>query len=144
MPEEKILWSGAVSQWTNLGAYVLAALLTLSVILSPIGIGLAVWKYLVTKNHRYELTSQRLKTYSGVLSKKVEDLELYRVKDSSFEQPFWLRLFGLGNVVIVTADASAPMQAIHAVPGAYALRETLRGAVEECRDRKRVRNIETE
>lgn len=144
MSEERILWSGTTSQVENLGAYVLAALLVLSVLLSPIGIGLAVWKYLVTKNHRYELTSQRLKTYSGVLSKKVEDLELYRVKDTTFEQPFFLRLFGLANVVIVTADASQPVQRIHAVADAYALRETLRGAVEECRDRKRVRNIETE
>ncbi len=144
MPEEKVLWSGTTSQVENLGAYVLSAVLVISVVLSPIGIGLALWKYLVTKNHRYELTSQRLKTYSGVLSKKVEDLELYRVKDTTFEQPFFLRLFGLGNVVIATADASQPMQAIHAVAGAYELREMLRGAVEECRDRKRVRNIETE
>jgi uncharacterized membrane protein YdbT with pleckstrin-like domain len=103
-----------------------------------------LWKYLVVKNQVYELTNQRLKMHSGVLSKRIEELELYRVRDTQFEQPFFLRLFGLGNVILLTTDTTSPEVIVPAIPNAQAIREQIRDAVEETRDTKRVRVAELE
>ncbi len=144
MVEESFLWSGTPSQVTNMGPFIVWGVLACTLILAPVSVGVILWKYLVVKNRKYDLTSQRLKTHSGVLSKKTDELELYRVKDTQFDQPFFLRLFGLGNVLLMSTDVSTPVVKIEAVKNAQALREQIRNMVEERRDLKRVRNVEME
>jgi membrane protein YdbS with pleckstrin-like domain len=109
-----------------------------------VAIPYALWKYLVVKHQKFEVTSQRIMAHSGVLSKKTEELELYRVRDTKFDQPFFLRLFGLGNIVIISNDATTPISVIPAIKGARDLREQIRSLVEDRRDQKRVRVAEFE
>ena len=144
MPTEENVWTGSPSQITNLGTYVVCGLLTLTGIGAIFAIPYAFWKYLVVKCQRYELTSQRLKVHSGVLNRKMDELELYRVKDTKFDQPFFLRIFGLGNVILVSSDATTPISAIHGIKDAEQIREKLRTLVEDRRDQKRVRIGEIE
>lgn len=139
MPEEVDVWSGSPSQILNAGIFAVCGLLSLTLFLAVLAIPYALWRWLVLKNTRYELTSQRLKTHSGVLSKRVEEIELYRVKDTRFDQPFLQRLFGLGNVLILSHDSTTPVILIQGVHGAKELREKLRVLVETRRDQKRVR-----
>jgi uncharacterized membrane protein YdbT with pleckstrin-like domain len=82
--------------------------------------------------------------HTGVLSKRVDEVELYRVKDTRFDQPFLQRLFGLGNVVLISNDATTPTTVIRGIPDAKAVREKLRTLVEARRDEKRVRVAEVE
>lgn len=144
MAEENVVWSGNPSQVTNMGTFILWGLLAFTLVLLPVSAIVILWKYLIVKNSKYELTTQRLKTHAGVLSKKTEEIELYRVKDTKFEQSFFLRLFNLGNVVLLSSDMTKPVETIYAVSNAQALREQIRNLVEERRDQKRVRNIESE
>lgn len=93
------------------------------------------------KNTKYELTSQRLRVRTGVLSKEVNELELYRVKDFKIEQPFLLRLFSVANIVLDTSDKSHPTISILAVDNAEALLSMIREHV-EVRRNNRVREVD--
>ena len=88
MASEINIWSGSPSQITNLGTYILCVLLSLTIVLAIVAIPYAIWQYLVVKNQKYDLTSQRLKQHAGVLSKQTDELELYRVKYTRFKQTF--------------------------------------------------------
>ncbi len=103
-----------------------------------------LWKWLQTRSQVYELTSQRLKTSTGVFTRRTDELELYRVKDITMIQPFWMRLMGLGRVVLTTHDDSSPEIVIEGIPDAEVFREHLRNSVEVCREQKRVRLTELE
>lgn len=140
MAEEKKVWSGTPSQVINLGTFILCGLFFW--LLFPLFI--ALWKWLEVKNVKYELTNQRLRTRYGVLNKKADELELYRVRDYKLEQPFFLRLFSLGNVILITSDKSTPVVVIKAIPNGEELREKIRRYVEECRTRKGVREVDIE
>ena len=135
--EEREVWSGSPSQVTNMGTFILMGLLFWLVV--PIFV--IVWKYLVTKNVRYELTSQRLRMRTGVFNKKLEEVELYRVKDYRLDQPFFLRLFSLGNIIVESSDMTTPIFGIHAIADAEAVREKIRAAVEERKEAKNVREF---
>jgi uncharacterized membrane protein YdbT with pleckstrin-like domain len=137
---EQVIWTGSSSQVRNLHIYLLCALLCWLVI--PIFYALAKWIQLRTRV--YELTTQRIRIRQGVFSKRTDELELYRVKDSTVLEPFWQRLFGVGSIVITTNDASTPTLTLEALPNSRDIREKLRAAIEECRDRKRVRIAELE
>ena len=138
MSQEQNIWNGTPSQVTNLFSFIFLGLFFWLVF--PLFI--ILWKWLVTKNTKYELTSQRLITRSGVLNKTVDEIELYRVKDYQVNQPLFLRLFSLGNVSLDTSDKSNPHVKILAIKDADKLRETLRTYVENCRDKKRTREVD--
>jgi hypothetical protein len=79
-----------------------------------------------------------------VLNRRVDELELYRVKDYAMEQPLLLRLVGLGNVTLITSDATNPNVSMKAIPDVESVREKLRTAVQSERDRKRVRELDVD
>jgi membrane protein YdbS with pleckstrin-like domain len=144
MASEEHIWSGTPSQIVNLPTFILCGFLSLTGVLAIVAIPFALWRWLVVKNTHYELTSQRLKTHLGVLSKRTNEIELYRVKDSRFDQSLFLRMFGLGSVVLISSDSTTPVATINSIPDARALRERIRTLVEERRDQKRVRVTEIE
>jgi uncharacterized membrane protein YdbT with pleckstrin-like domain len=137
---EQVIWAGSSSQVKNLHIYILCALFCWLII--PIFYALVKWIQL--RSRYYEITTQRVRIRQGVFSKRTDELELYRVKDSTVLEPFWQRLFGLGNIVITTNDTTSPTLTLEALPEAAQTREQLRAAVEQCRDRKRVRIAELE
>lgn len=140
MEQEKDIWSGTPSQVINLGTYLLLGLFFFLVI--PLFV--ILWKWLEVKNTKYELTTQRLRTRTGILNKNLDELELYRVKDYKLDQPFFLRMFSLGNVILETSDRSNPVVTIRAIPDAEDVREKIRACVEKRRDEKRVREVDFE
>ena len=140
MAEEKELWRGTPSQWVNLPWYILWLLLFWLVI--PLFI--LLWQWLVIRTTVYELTSERLKLRRGVLNKHLDEVELYRVRDYKLEQPFFLRLFGLGNILLQTSDRSHPSVRLRAIRDGEQLYERVRAAVEDSRARKGVRELDVE
>jgi hypothetical protein len=78
----------------------------------------------------------------GILSKRHDGLELYRVDDALLIEPILLRLVGKGNIELVTSDRTTPNMVIEAIPEPKWLWNEVRRAVEACRDRKRTRVID--
>lgn len=140
MQDERSIWRGRPSQIVNLGSFIILGLLFWLVI--PIFI--ILWKWLVIKCTTYELTTERIILRYGVLNRTTEELELYRVRDYTLEQPLLLRLFSLGNVVMETSDRSHPRFVLEAIPNGEELRIKLRTHVEECRVKKKVREVDFE
>ena len=88
--------------------------------------------------------AQRLSTRRGVFNRVTEDLELYRVRDSRFEQDLAERMLGLGQVVLFTTDETSPEIRMTFIKDAEAVREKIRTLVEARRDAKRVRYLDAE
>lgn len=138
MSEEKIVWSGTPSQIVNIGVFILC-LLTCFLI---VPIFYALWKYIVVKCTKYVITTERIKITTGVFSTQTDYLELYRIDDLTFEQPFLLRIFSLGNLKLITSDKSTPELTLQAIPASEELREEIRKHIETQRDKKRARVID--
>lgn len=155
-PAESILWKGHSSQWLHFWYYLFCIVLAAACLVGAaftgglaaaglvIPLGLWIVRWWMTKTTHYELTTQRLRKTTGILNRKLDELELYRVKDYSMEQPFMLRVLGLGNLAILTSDASTPEVELRAVADVEGLREKLRQAVQTERDRKRVREMDVD
>ena len=132
MPEET-LWKGTSSQVKNFWWFA-ACLLIL-----PIPWAIAAW--LRTKCRIYTLTSERLLIESGILSKSHETLELYRVRDLQYTEPFIQRLFGLQNIHLLATDLTTGNIVLDHIPKAAGLPDQFRTQIEACRQRKGVREM---
>lgn len=169
---EQTVWQGSPSQAVNLPVYmtlgigVLVATVALLLLrantlpsatddLNPRSVYpwiiLAVWvisgiaaltTYLKVSTTKYVLTTERLRVTTGILSTMTEDLELRRVRDSIILRPFWARLAGLGDVQILSADASTPRMVLHAVKDPDGVQTKIRSMVQTQWARFNVRQME--
>ena len=156
VPEDQ-LWTGGPSQWLGIQSYLLgvcvgaaivwAAILSQYMVLLwgmvPLLVAMAI-QYLRIRCTRYSITSERLTIVTGILSRHIQELELFRVKDSELLRPFVLRLLGLGIVKLVTTDASTPVVFLRAISGSIELRELIRTHVNVMRQRRGVRELDVE
>jgi uncharacterized membrane protein YdbT with pleckstrin-like domain len=155
MSEEEVFFRGSPSLIVKAGTFALGILLIAGFVIGAvnfdqpliaIGAGVVVlWLLGVAAYIRtqvFEVTSQRLRWTRGIVTKRTDELELYRVLDVSLVEPLLYRLVGAGNIEIRSADTTTPQLTLPAVKGARELREQLRSAVEQCRDRKGVRVTE--
>lgn len=138
MEEESVIWEGRPSPLDQLPTFLVCGMLIWLVVPGFV----AAWRVLQILTTKYTLTSERLRVSTGVLSKQIEEVELYRVKDSRLEIPFFLRLFGLAHIVIFSSDRSTRQLRLRAVADAELLRNQIRGLVEKRRELKGVRELD--
>jgi hypothetical protein len=91
--------------------------------------------YLQSLSTHYKITTQRIKRETGLLSKKQESLELFRIDHFEFLKPFKMRLLGYAELHLYSSDAEFENFYVYGVPNLEALSETLR----ECQLRERKR-----
>ncbi len=134
--QEDVLFEGNPALLPSLGS-VLLAILTLGLAL------LVFWAR--SRGIRYRLTTQRIVVEYGLLSKRTEHIDIYRVVDYVVERPFLQRLMGTGNLRLRTMDKSAPELNISGIKtDVPALYERLRRATEVERARRGVRTVDNE
>lgn len=131
---EQTLWQGSPSAaqdfWLNLSC------------LLVLPIPWALWRWVQRRSNRIEITTERVRITQGIFTKRTDELELYRVRDLTFFQPFILGICGRGNLQLNTDDVTTPVVLLPCIPSDQSLRDQLRKAVETCRDRKRTRVAE--
>ncbi|MBE7385688.1 MAG: PH domain-containing protein [Leptolyngbya sp. SIO1E4] len=71
----------------------------------------------------YELTNQGLKRITGILNREKDEIELYRIKDTRLEEPFLLRMLGLGNVKVVSSNRFMKHLLLKAIENAEGVQE---------------------
>ncbi len=80
--------------------------------LAPLGIvplGVSVARaWLLQRSRVYRLYPDRLEVESGIVTRRIENLELFRVRDVSMRQGLVGRLLDVGDVQIHSTDASTP------------------------------------
>ncbi len=86
----------------------------------------------------YKLTNDKLLIESGFLSKKEEEIRLYRIMDLTLNRPLGQRIFGVGSIHCCTADKSSPEFDISKIKNASEVKNMLSDMVEAERDKKRV------
>jgi len=87
----------------------------------------------LTQRHR--LTDQRLFIERGLLSRRLDEVELIRIDDVAIEQNLLERLFDVGTVLVVSTDASHPRVALEGIARPREVKELLRERVRARRAR---------
>ncbi|MBQ4568646.1 MAG: PH domain-containing protein [Ruminococcus sp.] len=86
----------------------------------------------------YKLTEEKLMIETGFLSKKEEEIRLYRVMDLTLNRSLGQRIFGLGTIHCCTGDKSTPEFDIKRIKNSQSVKEMLSDMVEKQREAKRV------
>ncbi len=160
----KILYDGAPSWKAYLGHYILAVGGAMVVpvimnwiatkaevvdttralmILIPLAIaGIYIFGlHLYRKSIKFRVTSTNIETESGVLSKKIDVLELWRCRDVRYRQNVLDRMLGIAHIEIFTADVTSPHIEITGLPASRQLFEQIRDSIELQRQARNVYGV---
>jgi uncharacterized membrane protein YdbT with pleckstrin-like domain len=86
----------------------------------------------------YVITNERLFVKSGLISKKEEELELYRVKDVKVTQSLRERAQKIGQIEIISTDKTTPNISLKNVKNPFEVKEILRNAIRESKKENNV------
>jgi len=126
------LMPAQTAPYLQIGLYFLAGLMILTLF----------WQIWFIRTYEYKITSEELTENFGVLTRRKERLALFRVKDISSIAPFYMRPFGLGNIILITSDHSTPVVNIMAIPNVANLEKVIRDLVNEQRKKHGVREFD--
>lgn len=127
-----MIWSGRPSQIVNIPYFLFFSW----TIVFPL------YRYLSTRFLIYSFSEQRFFIKSGILNQKIEEIELYRIRDYSIYKPFLLRIFGLGNLTIISSDRTTPQFTMKAIKNPEEIMNLLRDNVEIARKKSGTREID--
>jgi uncharacterized membrane protein YdbT with pleckstrin-like domain len=133
---EETLFDGHPAAVPSFGA------LLVSVLTAGLGF---LYFFVQSRATHYKVTTRRVLAERGLLSKRMEQVDAYRIKDFVVERPFGQRLLGTGNLLLHTMDATAPTLELRGLAtDVVALYERLRAATEADRARRGVRLLDNE
>ena len=133
---------GSTKGWL-LGSF--AGWLSLLLVLA-FGLGLVIilLKWVANVSARYELTTQRLMIRTGIIFKRVDEIELFRIKDVRVDFSLINQITGIGAITVRSSDVTSSGRdfVMRDIPDARQIRETMRNLVDEARQRRGVREVD--
>ena len=91
---------------------------------------LLLYRWLYLLRTRSTVTEKQLKSETGVFSRDVQYIELYRVVDYCEKQSFLHMLLGVKDVIIYSGDRTTPAHRIYGIPVGYEIIAPLKELVE--------------
>ena len=133
---EEVLFEGNPALVPSLGALLLTVL-TLGLWLIPL--------WVRSRARHYRLTTKRVVVETGILNKRLEQVDLYRVSDYTVLRPIAQRMLGTGNLILRTLDHTSPEVPVSAIKtDVVALYERIRAATEAEKLRRGIRVVDME
>ena len=158
--ERKMIYDGSPSWKAYLGQYALiVALAAAAIVLVPMVRGkgrslkeetlealvpvlaaalFGLLLYWFRRSIRFRVTTTAIEFERGVLSKRIDVLQLWRIKDVVYKQNLIDRILRIAHVEIIAQDAANPDLEIVGMPASRQLFEQLRDSIEIQRQAKNV------
>jgi len=117
----------------------------LGLLLIPLfGVGLLVFLFLFfqIKTQRYKISNLLIEHETGLINRKHNSLDNWRIKDVQLNQNFFDRLFKTGTIAVVSIDKLTPVLALKGLPDAKTIYEKLKIAAFKQRKERKVTGME--
>jgi membrane protein YdbS with pleckstrin-like domain len=96
---------------------------------------------MIRRSNRVRMTNRSVENESGVFSKKIDVMELWRIRDVRYRQSLLDRILGIAHIEVFTKDVTTPHFEIVGLPASRELFEKLRDNIEIQRQSQRVMGI---
>ena len=93
------------------------------------------------RSKRFRVTTTAIETELGFLSKRIDVMQLWRVRDVRYRQNLTDRILGIAHIEVFSADVSTPHMEIVGLPASRQLFEQLRDSIEIQRQAKNVYGV---
>lgn len=132
MAKREVIWRQRPSQLSNFWTYVLF----FWTVIIPLIV------FMKNRFTIYELTNDRFFDQTGVLFQRTNQLELIRIRDYEVTRSLIQRIFGKGNLTLITRDESTPVVVLRWISDPEEAAEIIRDASEKSKSGRGFREAE--
>ena len=90
---------------------------------------------------RYRLSRDRLFCESGLANLRLEEIELYRIKDLQLVRTLGQRIFGVGTLRVYSTDTTTPRLDLINIAEPMEVKEMIHRHMEEAKLKRRIRTM---
>jgi len=162
---ESVIWRDTPSQWMEWPSYFGAVLLLVAfiglavvsnlqswpgwttwafIIAQALPVIVIAWTFAKVATVQFELSTQRIKRTTGIFSRELEEIELYRVRDIANKRSLPQLLLGCATITLQTSDSTCPTLTLPWMSSFRDKQDAVRNHVEKCRLKHRARVVEFE
>jgi len=123
------IYEGAPSWKAWFWSYVIAGVLSIALI----GLLWIGYLNLRRKSLRYKITDRTIDYEVGLISRKIETLQLWRVRDLDFRQSAMERILGVARIYVFTKDITDPELILYGLPASREIFDRLKEAADIAR-----------
>ena len=132
MAKREVIWRQRPSQLSNFWTYVLF----FWTLIIPLIV------FMRNRFTVYELTHDRFFDKKGILFQRINQLELIRIRDYEVSRSLMQRIFGKGNLMLVTRDVTTPVVVLRWISDPEEASEIIRDASEKSKSSRGFREAE--
>jgi membrane protein YdbS with pleckstrin-like domain len=125
-----MIFSWGVPGWALVGMVIAGILAVL----------IPVW---LTRLTRYRISSYRVDFERGLITKRIDTLELWHVDDISFRQGIVDRMLNVGSIIILSDDKTTPRLELHGIPNPRDVFEKIKARVTTVKRQRGVIKVDT-
>jgi len=100
----------------------------------------AGYRFLYIRTVEYLVTAEYIRISQGVFFKRVDQLEMYRIKDYVHFRPLSFQLFHLMDLLLKSTDPENPMVWLRGIPESGII-DTIRDRVQEARKHNNIYEV---
>ncbi len=97
-----------------------------------------VGSWLVRLSREYRVFQDSLEVDTGIVARRIDNIQMFRVRDIGLSQSVLGRILGVGDVIVSSTDHSSPLVVLRGTNDPRAVYETLRGLVAKTATRRTV------
>jgi len=90
---------------------------------------------------RYQITERRIIVERGILTKKREEIQLYRVRDINLKRNLLERILKMGDITVFSTDTTAPTYTLRNIKDSITVADLLSQAAENARIKYRAMEL---
>lgn len=99
------------------------------------------WTELQRRSTRYRISTRRIDIESGILTTRIDTMELWRVRDLEFSQTFVEKILGIGRILVTTHEERVAKLSLVGLYDSRKLFDELKSAVEIARQNRNIVGI---
>lgn len=102
--------------------------------------GIAVYKLSLIRCRRFLISGEFIRVTTGILFKRTDQLEMFRIKDFIVMQSLLFQAFKLMNLTLITTESTSKVCQLNGIPVSDLL-DTIRVRVQDARQRNGIWEI---
>lgn len=129
MDAPSVIWEGSPTWRSRLGFTVLA------VLLSPLLVGLVMlgWQWATLASIRYRITNKRVEWETGLVSRKIDGIDVWRIRHVEYFQTLGDRIGGVSRLHLFVQDSTEPEVVILGLPASREVYDAVAAAAQVAR-----------
>jgi len=136
--KEQVFFSGRPTIKGYMGTLILGILLVPVLV----GVLILIGLYITIKTRDYKISDLLIENEQGLINRKHNSLDNWRIKDIQLNQGFFDRIFNTGSISIVSIDKLSPVLVIRGLPNAEEIYEKIKVSAFKQRAERKVTGME--